>query len=171
MSRVEFFVPGVPAPQGSKTKWGTEANPRTRPWRATVAWHAADAYAGQPPMLGEIRVYANFKFPRPKSHLTAKGELRRGARWAKTSKPDLDKLLRALLDGLTDGGVFRDDAQVAYVSAWKHYSDQPGVSVDVREDLAVAPLAVSEPLVEPNPEPFQEAPTNNVGAEGGHDES
>jgi hypothetical protein len=34
---IRLTVIGIPAPQGSKTPWGSEANPRTRPWRATVA--------------------------------------------------------------------------------------------------------------------------------------
>lgn len=136
MSAVVFTVPGIPAPQGSKTrtKFGgmREANKNTRPWRDTVAWHARQADTNRLPMLGPVRVYVNFTFPRPKSHYTGKGALSSSATFHKSTKPDLDKLVRALLDALTDAQVFRDDGQVAYVSAQKHYGDQPGMSVEVK---------------------------------------
>lgn len=135
---VAFDVAGVPAPQGSKTRtqWGgmREANKATRPWRQAIAYEAMAAIpAGVwTPMEGPVRVYVNFRFPRIKIHFNARGELKPSAPWHKATKPDLDKLVRCLLDGLTDAQVFRDDGQVAYVSAQKHYGDQPGMSVEVK---------------------------------------
>jgi Holliday junction resolvase RusA-like endonuclease len=49
-------------------------------------------------------------------------------------RPDLDKLLRSTLDGLTDAGVWRDDSQVVSISAAKVYAkngDTPGVIIEV----------------------------------------
>jgi len=37
-------------------------------------------------------------------------------------KPDLDKLLRLLKDGLTRAGVYRDDAQVVFTVASKDFA-------------------------------------------------
>jgi Holliday junction resolvase RusA-like endonuclease len=50
--------------------------------------------------------------------------------------PDLDKLTRAVLDGLTRAGVWADDGQVVELRATKCYDDDhpPGV------DLWVWPL-------------------------------
>jgi Holliday junction resolvase RusA-like endonuclease len=42
--------------------------------------------------------------------------------------PDLDKLIRAILDALT-GVVWRDDGQVVDIVASKVYADTPGVDV------------------------------------------
>jgi Holliday junction resolvase RusA-like endonuclease len=84
-----------------------------------------------------VTVY--FVFPRPKGHylpVTQKRlepELRLDAPRFVISKPDVDKLLRALLDGITDI-VIRDDAQVAGVQSWKVYEDEerrPGVGVRI----------------------------------------
>lgn len=49
-------------------------------------------------------------------------------------KPDLDKLLRALNDGLT-GIAFHDDSQVVYIKATKRRA-KPGEEIGVEVDVA-----------------------------------
>lgn len=134
MSGVSFTVPGIPAPQGSKSPYGGESNPNTKPWRATVTWHAQQARNGHGVITAPVGLSAVFTFPRPKSHYrTGKwaAELRPDAPKFKASKPDIDKLLRALCDGITDSGLWRDDAQVATVVATKTYMGDPGVFVEI----------------------------------------
>ena len=131
MSSLEFTVIGIPAPQGSKSPWGTEANPNTRPWRATVAANAAQAAVeasngdfGPVGLQGAVFLHVSFYFPRPKGHYrTGKraGELKDNAPEHYAKKPDLDKLLRAIGDALT-GTVLRDDAQIVYLAASKRYA-------------------------------------------------
>ena len=51
------------------------------------------------------------------------------------TKPDVDKLARACLDGMTDAGVFRDDSQVTTLTARKRYTTEaPHVRVFVDGD-------------------------------------
>lgn len=47
--------------------------------------------------------------------------------------PDIDKLLRSVLDSLTDAGVWDDDGQVVKITAWKVYADtrDPGCEITV----------------------------------------
>ena len=126
------FIPGVPAPQGSKTAVLRgrrpvliEASRTTAPWRATVTAHVRQAMTGQ--INGPVRVACVFDFPRPASHFGTgrnAGLVRPSAPSIyKASKPDLDKLLRAVLDGVTDAGAWRDDSQVAHLSAVKRWAD------------------------------------------------
>ena len=49
-----------------------------------------------------------------------------------TSRPDLDNVAKAVLDGLT-GVVYLDDSQVCDLTKRKRYSDRPRVEVWVRE--------------------------------------
>ena len=70
-------------------------------------------------------VHASFYLPRPKSHFTKRG-VRLSAPWWPVTKPDLDKLTRALLDALTDAGIWRDDSQAVELHAEKIYHDQAG---------------------------------------------
>src|SRR5262245_16827506 len=137
--RVEFTVLGEPISQGSLRSLGagrpTIASNRDRldPWRQAVAaaaqkamtFRGDDGTSGYlPPLTGPLELRATFVFARPKSHYRTgrhAGELKASAPAFCATRPDLDKLLRAIGDALT-GIVWRDDAQVAaIVRAEKHY--------------------------------------------------
>lgn len=126
-----IVVPGVPIPQGSLRAftrngkaWASSDNPRTRPWKAAVTAEAArvvEEQALETPAFGRgpVAVDVTFLLPRPKGHYGTRGLLP-SAPTVPTVTPDLDKLVRAVLDALT-GIVWRDDAQVASLIAGKRY--------------------------------------------------
>lgn len=118
MTEVSFFVPGVPAPQGSKTlnRYGAmyEANKRLKPWRDQVVFHAKRAHGRGDPIDAAVKVTAVFWFPKPRT--TKFKEHPAG-------KPDVDKLCRAVLDSLTIARVIRDDARVVELFARKEWAD------------------------------------------------
>lgn len=134
MSAIVFFVPGLPAPQGSKDQFGRESCKLLPAWRSLVSVMAKQAMGGNAPTLSPVSVTATFAFPRPKSHFGTGSKamvLRSDAPHKKAGKPDLDKLQRAIFDAMT-GIVFKDDCQVWSVGAVKIYSDKPGVAVSVQ---------------------------------------
>ena len=139
---IHFEVAGIPAPQGSKKAF---VNPRTnraiivddnskplRSWRQDVIEAAKKARGNRPPLDVALSLHVTFNMPRPKGHYGTKG-LRPSAPSRVTTKPDLDKLLRALLDAITISGIWQDDGRVAVVVASKVYSDLPGCEVTIRE--------------------------------------
>jgi len=131
---LKFFVRGEPAAQGSKTPWGTEANPNLKPWREAVIWEARAAAAGAK-LEGPVLLRLQFVYRRPKAHYRAgryAGEVKASAPLWKSSTPDLDKLCRAVGDALTQSGVLRDDALVAILEAAKLYGEEPGLTVELR---------------------------------------
>jgi crossover junction endodeoxyribonuclease RusA len=123
--KLELTVMGDPKPQGSKrgfvTKTGKVAlvemagNP-LKLWRESIAliaqaeakkqnWEVTDQ-----PVSMEIIFYMK-KPQKPKFSLPA-------------VRPDIDKLLRALLDGLTQAKtVYLDDSQVCILQASKMYGE------------------------------------------------
>lgn len=116
-------IPGDPQSQGSKRVVPTgagprliESNKRLAPWRAdAIACLRAALPDGWLALDGPVSVDAVFQFARPSSHYgTGKNaaRLRPSAPVWKTTAPDGDKCLRALLDALTQAGVVRDDARV-----------------------------------------------------------
>ena len=132
-------VYGIPVAQGSMRgfvvrggKYGpggghahavvTHANPQgLGAWRQSVA--AAAMALNAAPLQGPVLVHATFWLPRPKSR--AKRHL-----WPDT-RPDLDKLARAVLDALT-GIAWANDAAIVDLHAQKAYAlptRPPGVSV------------------------------------------
>jgi Holliday junction resolvase RusA-like endonuclease len=50
-------------------------------------------------------------------------------------KPDTDNFLKGVMDGITQAGLWTDDARVTDLSIGKRYADQriPGVEVEVQE--------------------------------------
>lgn len=147
MQRIEFFVPGIPQPAGSKRgfvnkKTGgviiTDACRKSKPWQADVKHFAFRAYQG-PPLLGAIRLEVEFRMVRPKGHYGTgrnAASLRASAPMYHTTRPDRTKLLRGLEDALS-GLLWKDDAQVVQGEVEKCYADgqQPGAYVIV-ESLA-----------------------------------
>lgn len=120
-----FFVKGRPVPQGSlKFIHGRPIHARATDlavWRADIARNAE--LSGYIPVQGGVKVSCSFVFHKPKS---AKD---RNLPWV---KPDLDKLVRAVLDGLT-GVAYEDDSQVVLLQANKTYGEREGVWLEIEQ--------------------------------------
>lgn len=129
-----FTVAGEPQPKGSvsafpvRTRAGTVVANVVHPKQAWVEVVGMEARAAMNrvgiwrPLTGAMRLEIIYY-------------LRRGntvKRALPSVKPDVDKLERAVLDGLT-GVVFVDDAQVTDVRHRKRYADwcEPGIVVEV----------------------------------------
>ena len=115
---MRIVVRGIPAAQGSKRHVGggrmVESSRAVGPWREAVRAETQRALDGlRAGYSGPVWVDLVFWLPRPKS------ALKRTAFPAK--RPDLDKLTRAVLDGLTEGGAWADDAQVTTLTARKRF--------------------------------------------------
>lgn len=114
---IDIFIPGKPAPQGSKRHVGhgrmVESSKAVGPWRESIRW--ALARAPRFPEGAPVRADLLFVMPRPGS------TPRKGPRSTPPAirKPDLDKLARAVLDAVTSAGVWADDSCVTHLSARK----------------------------------------------------
>lgn len=148
--QLAFVVHGIPAPQGSKRHLGhgvmVESSKAVRPWRDAVridAWHAATEQEWQTPRRdASLWVSVVFTLRRPASHYGHGRNIERLRDTAPpqpSARPDLDKLVRATLDGLTDSGAIIDDSQVVALTAAKCY---PGSHLDAL-DLPGAVVLVS----------------------------
>lgn len=133
---IEFTVPGIPRPQGSKRHVGkgimVEMSKYVANWRSLVSLASWDAMQGLQPVCkpSVVSIGVEFYFDRPQSHYTRSG-LRPTAATGHTVKPDVDKLLRALLDAMAQI-VFEDDSQVRIVGAAKFYGSIAETKVRVQ---------------------------------------
>ena len=127
---IVFTVRGVAAPQGSTRAFvvkgraiTTNKTPALTAWRQAIAEEARKV---APPALleGAVKVSCFFRFVPPKS--------RRKQGMTHFQRPDIDKLLRAVLDACT-GVLWHDDAQVQVLRGQKVYLDPPGVEVVVTQ--------------------------------------
>ena len=118
-------------PKGWKRPVLTSDNANLKPWRQEVAANAHTAMIEssiEGCIEGPVRVEAGFYFTRPK-----RGKKRD---IHKITRPDLDKLARALLDAMT-GTVFADDSQVSqlWVSKFFDGSARTWVRVTTLEEV------------------------------------
>lgn len=165
---ITFFVPGVPAPGGSKRGFYipalkrvviTDACKRNKPWQECVRAAALQAYKGEP-LTCALHMAVTFLMPRPKSHFGSgkhAAALKPSAPRYHTQKPDATKLMRSLEDALT-GIVWRDDSQVVSPHPTKGWTiGTPGAVVTIMRLDESAP-------VEPDPTlPFKEPKRTHVG--------
>jgi crossover junction endodeoxyribonuclease RusA len=106
-----------------------EASKRLRPWRATVAAAVKAAVGDRMPFPdGPVTVTLEFVMPRPVS--TPKRSTPPAIR-----RPDIDKLARAVLDGITGTAIF-DDSQVTLLIAYKRIAEiaeTAGVVIEIAQ--------------------------------------
>jgi len=140
---IRAVVYGNPAPQGSKLPRPiytqgrftgrialVEMSRRVGPWREAVR-RAIAAALPQPwePLTGPVEVRVALIMPKGRT-------VRRP--WPSVA-PDLDKLVRSTLDGLTMAGVWAADAQVVRLLCEEVYAgtpgglDQPGALVEISQ--------------------------------------
>lgn len=136
---LEFWVYGEPVPKGSTKSFyikkigrtvTTDSNPETKKWQARIAEEAQKAQDVAHMFSTEKNVgyvvECWFYTQKPKSK----------PKWWRfwTTRPDIDKLARAVLDGLT-GVIIADDSQVIDLLSHKRYCasphDPPGAKIRI----------------------------------------
>jgi len=142
---LQFFVPGIPRPGGSKRAFAIRKKDGsigvrvadmggnlTMTWRSTVADFARQAMQSHEPFTQAIVLEVLFRMPRPKAHFSHRtGEVSfRYELCLCTKRPDATKLLRAVEDALS-GIVWHDDAQIVKQYVWKFYDVNPGAFITV----------------------------------------
>ena len=121
-------VYGEPVPKGSLSGYSrggrvvmVEKVKDKGKWREKVRAAGAALLATlDGPYTGPVIVHSTVTLARPKSVTLAK-------RPYPCVKPDSDKLIRMILDALTDSGLITDDALVIDERCVKTYPDSPGI--------------------------------------------
>lgn len=106
-----------------------------KPWRERIAAELL-SLRPQEPLDCALRLTLVFYLRRPKSHLRVSGALRGSAPTHPTGKPDIDNLVKAVQDELTQLSVWRDDSCLVHLDARKLYcldGQRPGLSLVLRE--------------------------------------
>lgn len=129
---IRMRVLGVPAPQGSKTRMPNGAmleggsqtgRDKQKAWRTAVA---DTAHHNRPttPLDGPLWLRIDLRMPRPKARKTALYCDR---------KPDVDKIIRATCDALTEAGMISDDSRIVELHVVKMYADpsDPWTGADI----------------------------------------
>lgn len=132
---VMFFVRGIPKGKARPrvTRTGHAYTPA-----ATVAWEnqirlaAVHAMRNAPMPDGHLVVRMTFWFNPPKSYAKKRRESLMSEGRPMPHKPDIDNLVKAVLDAC-NGITYHDDAAVVEVNAKKRYGAEDGVMVAIEK--------------------------------------
>lgn len=129
MTLLTVSVAGIPIPQGSTSRSSSGRSYHTNaatllPWRAAVIASIRQQMerAGEWPHEGPVQIDVTFHLPRPKSATK---------RMWPDKRPDLDRLIRAVGDSLTQSGAIQDDGQIVLIAARKEWGP-PGMDLRLR---------------------------------------
>jgi crossover junction endodeoxyribonuclease RusA len=129
VATVALTVAGHAAPKGSRivgmrkngTRFTREASKRAKPWLEKVIYAAGANRPGGKTLEPPYEIELAFFLPKPKKPKYG---------WP-VSGGDLDKLVRGVLDGLTQGELILDDRHVVSISTRKEFVAPAAARVDV----------------------------------------
>ena len=134
-----MWIPGEPVAKGrprmttvgGSARAYTPAKTRKAEERVAALWTGDRVEQGVPIMVA-VTAYHE----RPKAHRLASGQLSKSGEASvfPTKRPDLDNIVKLILDGL-NGVAFHDDSQIVNLIAerrWTALGEEPGVQVVVQ---------------------------------------
>ena len=135
MRKLRFYIKGSPKAQKRHrhTKKGFTYDPSVSDKRDFLA--LIHSQAPKTPLYGGISIEVRLDMPYPKKHLrTGKfaGELKPNAPYIHTIKPDIDNMLKFIMDS-GNGVIWHDDSQIWKVEIEKTYSLIPCTEIIVKE--------------------------------------
>lgn len=104
---------------------------KTRLYESAIRVAAMQAMGARMPIEGAVRLELEALCPVPRSWTQRRREAALAGAIRPTSRPDLDNISKAWLDGL-NGIAYRDDAQIVEIRALKRFSVTPQVIATVK---------------------------------------
>jgi crossover junction endodeoxyribonuclease RusA len=139
MTPITIIIAGVPKPQPRARAYKRGDHAAMYDPKTANGWKNAIALAAMPhrpasPLTGPLRVDIDFFMPRPKRLMRKRDP--DGAIWCyDKGRNDRDNLDKAVLDTLTDIGMWEDDGQVCCGEICKYFhakDGRPGAAVVVQ---------------------------------------
>ena len=137
---ITFEIPGEPHGKGRPRfrKFGnfvsTYNDKKTQSYEALVKQCAKEAFGSNEILETPINLYLYIKLPIPKSYSKKRTEACLNGSEKPAKKPDIDNVLKSVMDGL-NGVIYKDDNQVVNVHMKKTYDLNPGINIYLKEDL------------------------------------
>lgn len=127
-----FEVAGKPVAKARPRMgtWGVYTPAKTTNWERHIKIAARKGMGNKPTLLTPVGLVVDFHMPIPKSYAKSRSLAAQQNMIYPTKRPDLDNLVKSILDGMNKI-VFNDDAQVVKLTCSKHYSVNPRVVIRV----------------------------------------
>lgn len=128
----QLTIDGVPVAKGRPRlgRYGTYTPKKTQEYEEYVKACWVSKYGAIQPSEQPLEVYIVFYMPMGKSWTKRKTEEYKGR--LHTNKPDIDNLVKAVLDGL-NGVAYKDDKQIGTLSVVKRWAVVGKTEVWIKE--------------------------------------
>lgn len=134
---ISFTVPGIArgkgrprvARRGAHIALYTDA--KTASYEGLVSMAAQSALAGRPPLTGPLILTMLVRITPPQSISKSARQAMLAGQYGPTKRPDIDNVVKAVLDGC-NGIAFQDDKQVVEIHAAKIFAEIAGVDVTLK---------------------------------------
>jgi Holliday junction resolvase RusA-like endonuclease len=131
--KIQFFVPMRPKGKARArvTKWGAYT-PKTTVEAEQEFIKEANPFVPEMRILSAVSVVLTFYMP-CQAHMSKKNKQTLQYK-PHTVKPDIDNLVKLVLDAMTKAGFWKDDSQVVILKAEKRWAgnEECGISVEVK---------------------------------------
>lgn len=132
---IEFVIKGNPKTQKRhRMGRGFSYDPSKKDKQDIVA--IVQQNAPKKPLLEEIELEVYFYMPYPKKWLRTgkyEGQLKENAPIYCQTKPDLDNMVKLVMDALSNNVIYEDDKQIVVLTTVKCYSKSPRTEIIIRE--------------------------------------
>jgi Holliday junction resolvase RusA-like endonuclease len=139
MIQIFFTVPQVSgkgrprfARKGTFVKTYTDA--KTLTYEKSIQTYAKQAMGSTSPLIGAVAAYLHIGIPIPPSYSKTRQKACIEGLERPTKKPDIDNIVKAILDGM-NGIVYLDDKQVVDLHLTKVYSETEGVDILIKGEI------------------------------------
>ena len=139
MIQIFFTVPQVSgkgrprfARQGTFVKTYTDA--KTLTYEKSIQTCAKQAMGSTSPLIGAVAAYLHIGIPIPPSYSKTRQKACIEGLERPTKKPDIDNIVKAVLDGM-NGIVYLDDKQVVDLHLTKVYSETEGIDILIKGEI------------------------------------
>jgi len=139
MIQIFFTVPQVSgkgrprfARQGTFVKTYTDA--KTLTYEKSIQTYAKQAMGSTSPLIGAVAAYLHIGVPIPPSYSKTRQIACINGDERPTKKPDIDNIVKAVLDGM-NGIVYLDDKQVVDLHLTKVYSETEGIDILIKGEI------------------------------------
>lgn len=130
----QLTIDGVPVAKGRPrfSRYGAYTPKKTQEYEEYVKMCWLAKYGSIQPSEQSLEVNVVFYLPMPKSvNKKQRAEMLDG-RIKHTKKPDIDNLIKSVLDAL-NGIAYSDDSKIIRVAAEKQYSEKPRTELIIKE--------------------------------------
>lgn len=130
----QLTIDGVPVAKGRPRlgRYGTYTPKKTQEYEEYVKACWVSKYGAIQPAEQPLEVNIVFYMPIPKSYSKKQKVEILSGRLKHTKKPDIDNLIKSVLDAL-NGLAYADDSQIIKVTAVKRYAETGSTELTIKE--------------------------------------